>query len=273
MKHWICAFLLCLGLLTAAPATFARGEFPGPGPEVDVDAEFRAYCDRTLRGLERARQSASLAIQNGDFRGAVNLLIGGLRTHAGQRYGDLNPVVLRLIGHAFDLGTLLNQEVGRDVMVLKTTAIALERFYELIFDSAVRIDYRYYRCQSRRLGCRYSRTLEFERNVLEMVRDMLVLANSSLVIRRGHQLFPLGPASAYLTAAEVLAGAGYRELAELVYGSAYACEILELKDVWQDLAAFNDAGMGEPAKRQKLYEVYGSFDEISYQIEGGLSCR
>jgi hypothetical protein len=270
MRNWTFAFLLGLSFLTNAPAS-GSGEFPEP--DTDVDAEFRAYCDRTLRVLERARQNASLASQNGDFRAAVDLLIGGLRPHVGQRYGDVNPVVLRLIGHAYGLGSVLNQEVGRDVKGLKATAIALESFYDLIFISAERIDYRYYRCQSRRLGCRYSRTLEFERNILEMVGDMLVLANSSLVIRRGGQLFPLGPSAAYLTASEVIASAGHKDLSELVYGSAYACEILELKDIWQDLTAFNQAGMSESAKRQKLYEVYGSFDEISYRIEGGITCR
>ncbi len=270
MKNWTFALLLGLSFLTTLPAS-ASGELPEP--ETDVDAEFRAYCDRTLRVLERARRDASLASQNGDPRAAVNFLIGGLRPYVGQRYGEVNPVVLRLIGHAHDLGTVLNQQVGRDVKGLKATAIALESFYDLIFASAERIDYRYYRCQSRRSGCRYSRTLEFERNILEMVGDMLVLANSSLVIRRGGQLFPLGPSSAYLTAAEVIASASYTELSELVYGSAYACEILELKDIWQDLMAFNQAGMSESAKRQKLYEVYGSFDEVSYRIEGGISCR
>lgn len=268
MKIWTFAFLLGLCcLVTINPASAQVEEFSGG------DDEFRAYCDRTLRLLERARIQASLASQNGDFQGAVTILINGLKQNYNQRYGDLNPVSLRLISHAHDLGMLLQQEVAKDIRGTKATAIALESFYDLIFNSAERIDYRFYRCQNRRLGCRYSRTLEFERNMLDMVRDMLVLANSTLVIGRGHRLFPLGPASAYLTAAEVISGAAYTELTQLVYSTAYSCEILDLKDIWQDLISFNDANMDEISKQQKLYQVYGDFNYIIDRIGSGISCR
>lgn len=270
MKNWTFALLLGISSLLTFNTSYAH--VAQEGGEVDVDAEFRAYCDRTLRLLERARGQASLASQNGDFMGAVNIMITALRENSAQRYGDLNPISLRLIAHAHGLGVILKAEVARDVKGVKATAIALESFYDLIFMTAEKIDYRFYRCQSRRFGCRYSRTLEFEQNMLEMVRDMLLVVNSSLVINRG-QIFPLGPSSAYLTAAEVISGAAYAEMTQLVYGSAYACEILDLKDINVDLEAFNAANMDEWSKKQKIQDVYDGFNRIIYSISSGRTCR
>ena len=265
MKNWTFAVLLGFCSLLTFNTSFAQ-------ETADVDAEFRAYCERTLRLLERARGQASTASQNGDFIGAVNLMITALKDNSTQRYGDLNPITLRLITHAYDLGVMLKDEVAKDVKGVKATAIALESFYDLIFMTAEKIDYRFYRCQARRFGCRYSRTLEFEQNMLEMVRDMLLVVNSSLVLNRG-QIFPLGPSSAYLVAAEVISGAAYAEMTQLVYGSAYACEILDLKDISLDLEAFNTANMDEWSKKQKIQDVYQSFNQIIYSISSGRGCR
>ena len=270
MKNW--TFALLLGLSSLVTFNTASAHVAQNGTEVDADAEFRAYCDRTLRLLARARNDASNASMNGDFTGAVNKLIAGLQANSTQRYGDLNPITLRLITHAHDLGVMLKAEVAKDVKGTKATAIALESFYDLIFATAEKIDYRFYSCQSQRFGCRYSRTLAFEQNMLEMVRDMLFVVNSSLVLRRG-QIFPLGPSSAYLVAAEVVSGAAYTELTQLVYSSAYSCEILDLKDINADLERFNTSNMDEFSKKQKIQEVYHALNQIGYNISSGRTCR
>ncbi len=265
MKKFFFAILALTQLATFAPSFAQEGKASGG------DEEFQAFCDRTLKILERSRDQAGEQSRRGNFSGAVNSLIAGLSS-AGRTYGDQNPVTLNLIAHAHDMGTLLRQESAANIKGIKATAIALESFYDLIFDTAAKIDYQFYRCHNSRRGCRYSRTLQFENNMLSMVKDMLTLVNSNLLVTRGSQIFPLGPSSSFLVASESVTAAAYNELKDLVYGAAYACEILDLKDLADDLALFNSIPQSERVKQQKVYQVSSDMDSVINDLGNGR-CR
>lgn len=265
MKKLMIAALALVQLATVAPS-FAQSMDASGG-----DVEFQAFCDRTLKILERSRDQAGDQSRRGDFGGAATSLVNGLAA-ASRTYGDQNPVTLNLIAHAHDTGALLLQENAANIRGIKATTIALESFYDLIFDTAAKIDFQFYRCDRNRRGCRYSRTLQFENNMLDMVRDMLSLVNSTLLMSRGQQIFPLGPSSAYLVASESVTAAAYNELKNLVYGDAYACEILDLKDIADDLSQFNSAAQPERVKAQKVYQVFADTNDVIQSIGRG-GCR
>lgn len=265
MKNWTFAVLLGLCSLTGLNLAHAEVDI-----DPDSDAEFRDYCDQTMRGLERARWAAERAISRGDFAQALSLLLEGLRASSSYQYGDLNPVALNLVGHASALGIRLEQEVGSSIKGIKSVVIAMEGFYDLIFQTVRKIDLQYYHCGSHRRNCRYSRTLEFEQNMAEMATGMLTLVNSNLVAHRSGQVFPLGSSTSYLVASEMVAMAAYTELAQLLYGPADACEILDLKYLGLELQTFNRSSSSEMMKREKVYQVY---DELNYVIASLRSSR
>ncbi len=243
------------------------------GQHSDPDQEFRAYCENKLRILERSKSQASMAIANGQFLKGLDILLGGLEQMSGQQFGDLLPMSSRLISHTLRLGLKLKYVASGNEKGIKASIVALESFYDLIFQTVQDIDYRYYRCSGWRFGCRYPRSLEFEQDMLSLVRGMLMRVNSSLALSRNWEIYPLGPTSAYLNAAEVIAGASYNELGELVYSNAYACEILDLKDIMVDLRIFNQSNQSAVASRQKFYETYNNFERVINTLGNRYRCR
>ena len=241
--------------------------------EENIDSEFRAWCDRTLRGLERARFEASQLSIRGNFTGAVDRLMKGLELES-YTYGEVNPITLNLIYYAHQLGTRLQGVSLGDLRVTKATVIALESFYDVIFRAADRIDYRYYECRSwrGRRSCSYNRTMEFEQNVLTAARDMVALVNNSLLVANNRQIFPIGSSDVYLSGAEVITGAASKELRSLIYAHAYSCEISDLEDIHQELRMFNQANQSEYAKRERLYQTYHDLEDILARIQGNYNC-
>lgn len=231
----------------------------------DPDEEFRIYCDRILSQLQRARSASDNAVVNGRFSDAFKALKVGLK-QSRQNYGAINPIAFNLIGHALNVGETLERTMGTDVKTVKAATIVLEGFYDLIFDTAYNLDYVYYRCSSYRRSCRHSQTLEFERNVVEMVSNMLSLSNSSLLISRNGQVFPLGPSSVYLKATEVITYAAYFELRNMVTSTSYSCEILDLKEISNDLTSFNSISSQESVRRDKIYQVYSDLNGVIYSL-------
>lgn len=237
----------------------------------DANAEFRTWCENRLRQLDRARYEAGQFSQRGDFVKSVDKLIEGLY-FTSYSYGDLNPVTLNLMYYAHTMGTKLRETVGADVRGLKATAITLEAFYDLIQDTAAKIDYQFYSCRSIFRGCHYSRSQQFETNVFEMAQNILQLVNSNLLVSRGDQVFPLGPTQAYLTAVQIASSAAYTELRNLVYADAYSCEILDLDDTARDLEVFNSAPREEMDKREKFYQTYTQIEQVIYDLNSSNAC-
>ena len=264
--------LMLLGLLTVGTlANFNMSVAQAQVEMEDQDAEFRAFCERTLRTLERARGMAANASRSGAFSESSQILIDALNQNIVQ-YGDVNPITFNLITHARNVGLMLQNTAGSDLKAIKATTIAMESFYDLIFETAHKIDYQSYRCYGPRRNCRYSRTLQFERNVLEMVTGMLSLANTDLLVSRGNQVFPIGPSNTYLKASEIIANAAHSELRQLAYGTAYSCEILDLQDMADDLTDFNRMSQTESVKRQKIYQVSSDINSIIRSLNSD-GCR
>jgi hypothetical protein len=235
--------------------------------------DFSVWCERSLRTLERSRMEASRSAIRGDFVGSTQKLLEGLRLDT-YAYETVSPITLNLISYAHSVGERLSSTMGENIRLQKITTITLESFYDLIFRAADRIDARYYSCRYNRgrRDCYYSRSREFERNVLEAVKDMLYLLNTNLVASRGRQIFPLGSSSSYLNVAELVSGYASRELQTLVYAQGYSCEILDLEHVYSDLREFNQSSHSEYVKKEKVIQTYYDLNHVIDRINSGYSC-
>ncbi len=237
----------------------------------EVDAEFEAWCAQGTRALERARHQASGQIAYGQFQNAAQILVNALHSGINRPNWSVKPVTWRLMVTGAQLGNALLQNVGADTRGLKATVNAMEGIYDLIISSAYEIDRRYYftRCGF----CRGQRVRDFEERLLRMSGDLLALVNGHMAYGRAGQIFPLGPTRAYLTGAEVLSGVAYSEIAELLMANSYACELVELRELNAELAAFNRSAVSERERVGVFYDTFYRIDDVIRELRQGRGCR
>jgi hypothetical protein len=266
LTFWILALALSLQVSTSAFANNSDYD-----QHQEVESEFEAWCAQGTRTLERARVQASGQIAYGQFGAAAQTLINALKNGVTRPNWSVKPVTWRLMNHATNLGEAMIRTVGTDTRGLKATVNAMEGMYDLIIQSANEIDRRYYftRCGF----CRGQRVRDFEDRMLRMASDMLTLVNSNMAYVRAGQVFPFGPSRSYLVASEVITGAAFGEIAELLRAESHACELVELRDLNLELASFNRSSPSE-------FDRVGMFQETHYRIQGvinelrsGRGCR
>jgi len=240
------------------------------GFEHQTEAEFEAWCAQGTRALERARNTAAGQVAYGQFQSAAQTLIHALRSGVARPNWSVKPVTWRLMVHGEKLGSALLASVGNDTRGIKATVNALEGIYDLIVNSAYEIDRRYYftRCGF----CRGQRVRDFENRVLKMAGDLLALVNGHMSYARGGQVFPLGPARAYLVGAEALTSSAFGEIAELLYAESYACELAELQDLSIELGAFNSRTSSEYERAGMFYDAHNRIDGVVYELRQGRGC-
>jgi hypothetical protein len=234
------------------------------------DDEFETWCNRRLRDLDYARAQASRETLQGNYGKAASILINGLSQPVGRTFGRVNPITINLMVHAKNVGVELLNTAGNEVRGVKAASVALEAFYDLIKNAAYTVDFPYYRSNCG--YCNRVNTADFEQDVLAMVSDMLSIVNDNLLIERNQQIFPVGPSRSYLKAAEIVSQAGYREMRTLLYADAYACEILDLRDIGSHLSSFNARSTTESEKKSQIYESYYDINNVINKINGGYSC-
>ncbi len=262
MNRWILTLFIALSL---APAVRAQEE------ETQVaDPDFSAWCDQSVRTLERARGSAARQVAYGQFAEAAATLKNALDRGIQRPAWNIRPVTWRLMLHGKALGDVLlaNATDGRSV---RAAVNALESVYDLVIESANEIDRPYYRP---RCGyCRGRGVQAFDRRILRMAGDMLALVNGNMTYARRGQVFPVGPARSYLLGAETIAAGAAGEIAELVYAESYGCEIAELDDLVRELDAFNSASSTETERIWMFQDTYSRLDAVIAELRAGRGCR
>lgn len=237
----------------------------------NLDEEFETWCNRRLQNLDYARAAAARKVLQGKYSEAAYILIDGLNMPSDKKFNRAGSVTINLMSHAQSVGRSIMGVSGADVRGAKASVVTLEAFYDLIKNTAYKIDLPYYR---RDCGyCNYRQTISFERDVLEMVSNMLSLVNNHLIYSRDGQKFPLGPTAIYLNASQIVTTAGYNEIRTLLYADAYSCEILDLKDISRRLIAFNGQSTTEYEKKDMLFDTYYAINGVIQKISGDYSCR
>ena len=265
IAFWILSLTLSLQLMAFAHADSSEFE-----QSQQVESEFEAWCAQGTRTLERARSQAAGQIAYGQFGSAAQTLINALKNGVARPNWSIKPVTWRLMNHATSLGEAMIRSVGSNTRGLKATVNAMEGMYDLIIQSAYEIDRRYYftRCGF----CRGQRVRDFEDRVLRMASDMLSLVNSNMAYARAGQIFPLGPSHSYLTASEVITGAAFGEIAELLYAESYSCELVELQDLNRELSSFNRSATSEYDRAGMFQDTHYRISSIVRELRSGRGC-
>lgn len=266
LTFWILA--LALSLQISSNAFASNGDYD---QHQEVESEFEAWCAQGTRTLERARNQASGQIAYGQFGPAAQTLINALKNGVTRPNWSVKPVTWRLMNHATTLGEAMLRTVGSDARGLKATVNAMEGMYDLIIQSANEIDRRYYftRCGF----CRGTRVRDFEDRMLRMAGDLLTLVNSNMAYVRAGQVFPFGPSRSYLVASEVVTGAAYSEIAELLQAESYACELVELRDLNLELASFNRSTPSEYDRVGMFQDTHFRIQSVIHELRSGRGCR
>ena len=264
IAFWILSLTLSLQLVNYA---HAGSDYH----QEQIESDFEAWCAQGTRTLERARSQAAGQIAYGQFGSAAQTLINALKNGVARPNWSIKPVTWRLMNHATSLGEAMVRTVGNDTRGLKATVNAMEGMYDLIIRSANEIDRRYYftRCGF----CRGQRVRDFEDRVLRMASDMLALVNSNMAHVRGGQVFPLGPSRSYLVASEVITGAAFGEIADLLYAESYSCELVELQDLNRELTSFNRSMSSEYDRAGMFQDTYYRISSIVRELRSGRGCR
>jgi hypothetical protein len=259
--------MLALVMILALPQFAAHATDVG---ETEQDSVFEAWCAQGTRTLERARQQAAGQIAYGNFSGAAQTLLGALRTGVTRPSWSIKPVTWKLMVHARDIGTNLLSAGGNDTRGLKATVNALEALYDLILRSANEIDRPYYR---RHCGyCQGQGVAAFELQVLRMSGDLLAVVNSNMTFARAGRVFSFGPSKSYLVGVETATGAALAEISDLLFAEAYACELMELESIQEELAYFNARQSTENERVGMFYDTYERLGDVISQLQAGRGC-
>lgn len=265
LKRFALALMMTASLLSLT-AYAQEDEFA-----VETDSAFEAWCAQGTRVLSRAQQQAQQQVAYGQFSAAANTLLTALNRGVTRPSWSIKPVTWKLMVHGKNMGTAMLNASGSDVRGIKATVNALESIYDLILESANEIDRPYYRSNCG--YCRGQGVEAFERRVLRMSGDLLALVNGNLTHARGGQVFPLGPSRSYLVGAEVAATGALAEISELLYAEAYACELLELEGISQELSIFNRRSASEHERVGMFYDTFGRLDDVIIQLRQGQGCN
>lgn len=269
LQNWILSLALLCSLATPAIAQDYSGDDQQQQNQ-EVDPDFAAWCANGVRTLQRAQTVAQRQIANGQFSAAAGTLLGALQNGVARPAWNIKPITWRLMIHGQRLGSTMINAVGGDQRGVKATVNALESVYDLILNSAQEIDRSYYRT---RCGyCRARGVQAFDQRVLRMAGDLLDLVNDNMTYERGGQVFPVGPARAYLVGAQVVASGAAQEISQLVFAESLGCQIADLDDVNQDLLAFNRRQSSQPEKIQMFYDTYERLGDVISTLQAGNGC-
>lgn len=265
---------LTLGtLLLTSFANVAQAQYVGQDDQQEIqgtDPEFGAWCTNSVRTLERAQRQAAGLIASDQFNAAAQTLLGALQNGVARPAWNIKPVTYRLMTHGALVGRAMLSAAGSDIRGIKATVNSLEGMYDLILESAQEIDRQYYRVRggySRSRGVR-----EFDIRIQRMVGDMLALVNGHMTYSRGGQVFPLGPAKAYLVGAGMFADSSATELSQLVFAESLGCEIVELDELAADLRAFNSSNAPQSQQIGMFYDTYDRLDGVITELRAGRGC-
>lgn len=265
--------LLSMLLLSLCFAAIAHAQYIGQEQQQEdqgTEPVFEAWCANGTRSLERAQRIASGQIANGQFHEAASTLVNALQSGVNRPIWNIKPITWRLMNHGNRLGSTMLAAAGNDTRAVKATVNALEGMYDLLLESAYEIDRAYYRT---RCGyCRARGVRAFDLRVQRMVGDMLALVNGHMTYARRGQVFPLGPARAYLVGAEVVSDGAAGELEQLVFAESLGCEIVELDEVSRELASFNRRSSSESEKIGMFYDTYDRLDGVIAELRAGRGC-
>lgn len=239
-------------------------------------SDLTAWCNNILEQLQRSRRDAVQARSYGDYAGAAQILLQGLRSAASGSQASFQngPLTVRAVSRGAELLETLARSQGTE----RNAAMTQLRFgfatYDFIEGVARNLDLPHYvpyvncgRCPEMGLNSQAA----FERQFARYARDQVLLVLNTLA-ERSHQpnmppVYPIGSSNAFLGTLASATTYAALDLREISGSHRWACAVSELEAVSSRINSgsyYNEI--------QAVNDAYFSTQQALNKIEPGYSC-